>query len=101
MASLTMAEFLAKAKTGRFFRVSFVKRGDGSERSMLARTGVTKGTKGGSLGYSPSEKHLLGVYDMGVHGFRMVNLEEPLSARIGGRSYVWDRHKRLFVENDR
>lgn len=101
MASMTMAEFIAKARTGRFFRVRFVKRTTREERDMLARTGVTKGTVGGSLGYSPSEKHLLSVYDMRAHGFRMVNLEEPLYAKIGGHEYTWDRHKQLFVENDR
>lgn len=98
---MTMAEFVRRASNGRFFRVSFVKRGDGSERSMLARTGVRKGTSGGSIGYDPAAKGLLPVWDARARGFRMVNLEEPLSARVGGRDYVWDRHKRVFVEKGR
>ena len=101
MPDMTMADFLAKAKTGRFLTVSFIKRGDGSERVMNCRTGVTKGTKGGSIGYKPQEHRLLSVYDVKVRGFRMVNLEELLTASIGGRHYVWDRHKGVFVERER
>lgn len=95
---LSMAEFLEQAKDGRIFTVGFVKRGDGSERWMTARTGVTKGTKGGSVGYDPAAKHLLSVYDVQARGFRMVNLEEPLGLRAKGRRYVWDRRSNRFVE---
>jgi hypothetical protein len=101
MADMTMAEFVEAARTGRFFTVSFVKRGDGSERVMTCRTGVKKGTKGGSIGYDPDAKHLLPVYDVRVPGFRMVNLEQPLTARIKGRRYVWDPHKQVFTEKGR
>ncbi len=105
MPDMTMRDFIEQARMGgsmaRIFTVSFVKRGDGTERVMTCRTGVKKGTKGGSLGYDPSEKHLLNVYDMTKHGYRMVNLDDLLTTKIAGRQYVWDRHKGIFVERAR
>lgn len=97
MTELTMAEFVGLAQRGRFFTVRFVKRGNQEERTMHCRTGVKKGTKGGSLGYKPSEHHLLSVYDVAAEGFRMVNLEEPLSAKIAGMKLTWDRRKGRWV----
>lgn len=96
--TMTMAEFLSKAGSGRIFAVSFVKRTTKEERRMLCRTRVTKGTKGGSIGYDPASKGLLSVYDVAAGGFRMVNLDELLSVKMAGKRFIWDRRVGQFVE---
>ena len=60
-----MLEELKSLKWDHVFRVSFFKK-DGSHREMLARFGVKKNLKGGELAYSPKEKDLIVVADMGV-----------------------------------
>jgi hypothetical protein len=49
--------------TGRFFKVVFTKRTDGSRREMLCRTGVSKYLKGGAQAYEPDAKNLIFVWD--------------------------------------
>ena len=95
---MTLDEFTKRADDGRVFTVAFVKRTTGEERVMNCRTGVKKGTVGGSLGYDPSAKALLPVYDMQKQGFRMVNLEDLLWLRMGHEEFTWDGRRRAFVE---
>lgn len=105
MADMTVKQFVEEAQRGgpmaRIFTVSFIKRGDESERVMTCRTGVKKGQKGGTLNYDPAERGLLSVYDVQKRGYRMVNLAELLGAKIAGRQYTFDRHKGVFTEKAR
>ena len=73
---------------GKFFRVIFIKRTTGELRSMLCRTGVKKHLKGGSLRYDASTLKLINVYDINKKGYRSINLETLISAKIGGVEYV-------------
>lgn len=68
---------------GKFFKVVFIKREDGSIRHMLARTGVHKHTRGGSLAYDPDAYALRGVWDCVEKGYRMVNLNAVLAFQCG------------------
>jgi hypothetical protein len=49
---------------GRFFKVRFIKRTDGSLREMLARTGVRKYVKGTGASYSFQAHGLIPVFDV-------------------------------------
>jgi len=73
---------------GDFFTVTFVKRSDGTTRTMNARLGVKKYLKGGELPYDPIEKGLLPVYDVQKQEYRMINLGTIISAKIGGNEYI-------------
>lgn len=95
---LTLADFKHATSDGRIFTVCFVKRTTGEERVMNCRTGVSKGTVGGSLGYDPEKKALLSVYDVQAKGFRMVNLADLRWLRMAGKEYWWDGEAVAFVE---
>lgn len=85
---MTLQEFVDRAReSGHIFAVEFVKRTDGTIREMLCRTGVTKGTKGGSMGYRPEDKGLLSVYDMQKQGFRSIPVENVLHLSMNGQRY--------------
>ncbi len=62
--------------------MTFMKK-DGTERIMHARTGVVKHLKGGSLAFDPSDYGMRSVYDVGKHGYRMINLATVTSFRCG------------------
>lgn len=85
---MTLQEFVDRAReSGHIFAVEFVKRTDGTIREMLCRTGVTKGTHGGSMGYDPADHGLLSVYDMQKGGFRSVPVENILHLSMDGQRY--------------
>jgi hypothetical protein len=85
---MTLQEFVDRAReTGHIFAVEFVKRTDGAVREMLCRTGVTKGTHGGSMGYDPANHGLLSVYDMQRQGFRSIPVENVLHLSMNGQRY--------------
>lgn len=85
---MTLQEFVDRAReSGHIFAVEFIKRTDGSIREMLCRTGVTKGTHGGSMGYKPEDHGLLSVYDMQKQGFRSIPVENILHLSMNGQRY--------------
>lgn len=86
--SMTLQQFVARAtESGHIFAVEFVKRTDGTLRKMTCRTGVTKGTQGGSMGYEPSEHDLLSVYDVEKKGFRSIPVDAVLHLSMQGKRY--------------
>lgn len=88
---MTLQEFVDRARdSGKIFAVEFVKRTDGTIREMLCRTGVTKGTHGGSMGYDPANHGLLSVYDMQKKGFRSIPVDAIIHLSMDGQRY--ERH---------
>ena len=71
-----------KSTSGRIFRAVFIKK-DGSERTMVARTGVHKGVNGTGMSYNPESKGLMPVYDMQKKAWRMVNVTTMKSLKCG------------------
>lgn len=85
---MTLQEFVDRAReSGHIFAVEFVKRTDGTIREMLCRTGVTKGTHGGSMGYNPADHGLLSVYDMQKAGFRSLPVDGIVHLSMDGKRY--------------
>lgn len=74
---------IRRAVGGRFFRVVFVKRSDGTVRSMNARLNVTKHLTGGGAKYSFQDKNLLPVWDAVKRSYRSVPLDAILEFRCG------------------
>lgn len=79
---MTLLEKIKETK-GKIFSVEFVKK-DGSNRKMVCRTGVKKGTSGVGMKYNPIEKGLLPVFDMQKGAFRMINLKTITKLTIMG-----------------
>ena len=81
---------LIKGTKGAFFTVKFIKK-DGTERIMNCRLGVKKYLHGGELPYDPVAKGLLPVWDSVAaktsDGYRIINTNTILSAKIGGKEY--------------
>jgi hypothetical protein len=103
---LTVEQFEAETAGGKIFTVEFHKRTTGELRKMNCRRGVSKGVKGTGMKYNPRERDLLTVYDMqkineGTDekgAFRMVNLSDLVSLKLGGKTYGWNAGKRVFIE---
>ena len=74
-------------KDGRIFAVRFIKRTDGTLRSMNCRKGVRKGQTGGSLKFNPKSKGLVVVYDVRIRDYRMISLEGIRSVSMNKRKY--------------
>lgn len=85
---MTLQEFVDRAREkGHIFAVEFVKRADGTVREMVCRTGVTKGTHCGSMGYDPRDHGLLPVYDMKAQGFRSIPVDAIRHLSMDGVRY--------------
>jgi len=67
---------------GRFFACEFIKK-DGSLRRMIGRMGGRRHGNGEGLRLNPADRGLAVVWDAGVRGYRMINLETLLSLRCG------------------
>ena len=79
-----LAHEMIRESAGKIFYVEFRKK-DGSRRRMTARIGVSKGVNGKGLRYDPLDYKLACVFDMDKRGFRMVDLNEIIRLRVGGR----------------
>ena len=88
--SVSRDELIQKIKDtkGAFFTVTFVKRTEGTTRTMNARFGVKKYLKGGELPYDPIAKGLLPVFDMQKNAYRMINTDTLIGAKIGNEQYI-------------
>ena len=60
---------------GKFFSVDFIKRSDGGQRHMIARTGVHSHLRGGELSFDPAAHNLVIVYDVVARGYRSIPLD--------------------------
>lgn len=71
------------------FRVVFVKRTTGELRTMLCRFGVKKGLSESGEGrkFEPTDRGLVGVWDMQKDGYRMISVEGIREVKIRGKVY--------------
>ena len=69
---------------GRIFSVTFIKK-NGEERTMLARTGVTKHLKGGTRKNNNAD-HLI-VWSMQDKAYRTINLSTVTKLKANGTEY--------------
>lgn len=60
-----VARSILRATNGQLFSVTFIKRADGEERTIVGRTGVRKGVTGTGMRYNPAERDLITIWDNG------------------------------------
>ena len=110
MQKMTIEEFVARVQNSdQVFGVTFVKKGDGSLRTMNARMHVKKGVKGvlppGHRAAEDKRNNVLTVYDMNVvertgdtkGAFRRINLEQVKSCSLKGIRYTFDPMTGMLV----
>ena len=85
--SKQVATEVLRNMNGTFFSVSFIKRSDGSQRTMLCRTGVKNYITGEGLKYNPAEQGLLPVWEVN-EGYKMIPLSNVTSFRAHGAKFV-------------
>lgn len=73
--------------SGKFFTVDFIKRTDGTKRTMNARRGVKVGLKGGKLKFSLEEKNLLSVYDIPNKHAKTIPIDGIIEIRAKGKKF--------------
>jgi hypothetical protein len=73
MTAMNSETIINETKNGKVFSAIFIKK-DGSERKMVARTGVSKGVTGAGRKFDPADQNLLSVYDMQKRAFRFINI---------------------------
>lgn len=79
-SSRTLSSLISAAGGG-FFAVTFIKK-DGTIRTMNCRSGVIKGTKGGTSTLNPEQYFT--VYDVQKQAHRAINKDTILSVRVNG-----------------
>ena len=90
--------------TGRFFRVKFIKRGDGSIRSMTIRGGVRKGVKPSTpeerqkRATTDENQRLLRGFMVGESnpGFRSFGFDRLISVTTDGKTLVSEDRDRIL-----
>lgn len=75
------------SKNGKIFRVSFVRRTDSKTRKMVCRKGVKVALHGGDQAYNSKDYNLEVVYDMQIHAYRSIPLENVFEIIGGGKIY--------------
>jgi hypothetical protein len=78
-------EFVDSTENGKIFSATFEKK-DGTIRTINCRRAVKKGVKGVGMSFDPMSKGLLVVYDMHHKGFRMINLDKLIEAKVNGKT---------------
>ena len=110
MNTMTIRQFVeAVTGTNTIFGVTFIKKSDGSLRTMNARMHVSKGVKGvlpeGQRKAEDTRCNVLTVYDMNVvektgstkGAFRRINLEQLKSCSLSGTHFQFDRETGLLT----
>jgi len=85
--TLQKAIKLIRATKGTVFSTTFVKRTDGSVRTLVGRLDVTKGVTGRGMAFDPFDKGLIPVYDFQKQAFRMINCDTITEIVVRGHKY--------------
>ena len=81
-----ISKFVEATNNGKIFSATFEKK-DGTIRTINCRRNVRKGVKGVGYSFDPMSKGLLSVYDMQSNGFRFINLETLVEAKVNGEIF--------------
>ncbi len=78
---------LLQSQNNSIFSVSFKKK-DGTQRNMVARLGVKKHLRGGSMSYNPSENGYIVAFDMYKAQYRTINAHSLTKVKANGNTYT-------------
>jgi hypothetical protein len=87
-----LRDFLESTK-GRIFKVVFVKRSDGSCRSLTGRIGVSKYINGKGMAFDPSDKNILVVFEMRSKSYKCIPLDNVLCLFYAKKNYLITRER--------
>jgi hypothetical protein len=90
LTQLTVKQVKSHISDGKFFRCVFVKRTDGTVRSMVCRTGVRRYLSGGELAFNPEKAELIGVFDMQKKAYRFISLDDIKELHFHGESHFFE-----------
>lgn len=76
-------------RSGKVFRVDFVKRSTGTRRTMVCRFGVTKHLKGGKKAFDAGDKGLFTVWEFGK-GYRSIAIDNLILLKTAGQVYYFN-----------
>lgn len=98
MESITLTQLANMFANGRFATVNFVKKGDGSIRTLNGKTKIYGAMKGGEASYDASAKNQLRVCDVNIRengvrkpGYRTVTVNNVIDVRANGKIYIVTR----------
>ena len=78
------------ATKGRLFSVTFIKRSDGRERTIVARVGATRGQKHKGMPFNPRDRKLIVVFDVNERKYKCIPVEGIEAVCCRGRRYRVD-----------
>jgi len=78
------------ATKGRLFSVTFIKRSDGSERTIVARVGVRRAQKHKGMRFNPRGRKLIVVFDVNERKYKCIPVEGIEAVCCRGRRYRVD-----------
>ena len=99
-----VARSILRATNGQLFSVTFIKRADGEERTIVGRTGVRKGVTGTGMRYNPAERDLITIWDNGKvpnaqgkksQGHKTIPMNDIKAIHAGGATFTvagYNRH---------
>lgn len=87
-----LSNIISQYNKSQIFSVTFTKRTSGSSCKMVCRKGVHSYRVGGELKYEPPTKRLCCVFDFVKLGYRMINLDGLIEAKIAGQHYIVTSH---------
>ena len=91
-----VARSILKATKGQLFSVTFIKRANGEQRTIVGRTGVRKGVTGTGLRYNPAERDLITIWDNGKvpnaqgeksQGHKTIPMNDIKAIHAGGATF--------------
>ena len=85
---INLRQFKEMVAGGKIFSVEFIKRTTGEPRKMVARVGVKKHLKGGTLNYNAAEKNLLTVFDMEKGQYCSIPVDAVYSIKVASQVYL-------------
>jgi hypothetical protein len=78
------------ATRGRLFSVTFIKRSDGTERTIVARVGTTRGQQQKGMRFNPRNRKLIVVFDLADRKYKCIPIEGIEAVCGRGRRYRVD-----------
>ena len=96
-----VARSILKATNGQLFSITFTKRTDGEERTIVGRTGVRSGVNGTGLRYTPADRDLITIWDNGKvpnaqgeksQGHKSIPLNDIKRVHAGGAAFRVQPH---------
>lgn len=85
---MQLEDLRALVSDGKIFGVRFIKRTDGTLRTMAARTGVKPPPSTEQRHWDPADKGLLQVWDVHKRGFRFIPADSVREVRVRGQRIV-------------